>query len=484
MQTSFFTDDKSFPHSYADLRALFDRYLARENEDADAFTWSDLSTDGRSYSFYGQKVFEFYPDDAGKAKIKLPGRIMKQLGYGKADAQDEAYYILPEKAATASMLEQLIEILRQEKKTIFRNTITEKFGCCHAFKECSNKGECLFQDDRFYNGCEYRKNLEAGRNFYKNPPAIGEHKPFTSIVGLDFETANANRSSACAVAAVRYDISGEKKKEYYTLINPHEEFDFFNIMIHGITPEMVKDSPDIHEAMKAIFDMLEPGTLIVCHNAAFDMSVLRASLAKNPLAIPDFTFTCTYRLSSRVLPKNISYTLPDVAEQCGIVDLEHHEALSDADVCARILFYLIGLFDGDIDRLHQTANIDYGYFRNGEYEGIHRATRESLGRKEAEKHNLPSFTVGPESPFYGKVVAFTGKLESMTREEAISIINQIGGTGAETLTQKTNILVTGYQDPSKLRGKEKSSKRLAAEKMLNEGKDIEIIPEEQFYRML
>ena len=167
MQTSFFADDISFPHSYADIQMLFDRHLTRDNEDEDAFTCSELSSDGRSYSFYGQKVFEFYPDDSGKAKLNLPGRILKRLGIGKADAQDDAYYILPEKAATASMLEQLIEILRQEKKTIFRNTITEKFGCCHAFKECSEKGECLFPDDRFYNGCEYRKNLEAGRNFYR-----------------------------------------------------------------------------------------------------------------------------------------------------------------------------------------------------------------------------------------------------------------------------------------------------------------------------
>lgn len=166
MQTSFFTDEISFPHTFADVQALFDRYLAREHEDADAFSYSDLSSNGRTYSFYGQKVFEFYPDDSGKAKIKLPGRIMKRLGYGKADAQDDTYYILPEKAATAMMLEQLTDILRQEKRTIFRNTITEKFGCCNDFLKCSDAKQCLYPHDRFYNGCYYRKNLEAGRIFY------------------------------------------------------------------------------------------------------------------------------------------------------------------------------------------------------------------------------------------------------------------------------------------------------------------------------
>ena len=313
---------------------------------------------------------------------------------------------------------------------------------------------------------------------------LSEQPIITSIIGLDFETANAGRSSACSVAAVKYDRSAKKIKEFYTLINPHEEFDFFNVMVHGITSGMVKDAPDIHDAMKSVFELFEPGSLVVCHNAAFDMSVLRASLEKNPLPVPDFIFTCTYRLASRLLPKNISYTLPDVADQCGITGLAHHNALNDADTCAKILFYLIDMFDGDIDRLHKTANLNFGHFINGEYDGIHKSVRESFHKHSEKPHSLPNFTVGQDSPFWGKTVAFTGKLESMTRDEAISIINQIGGIGTDSFTKKTNILVTGYQDPKKLAGKEKSSKRLAAEKMLQEGKDIEIIPEEQFYKML
>ena len=72
----------------------------------------------------------------------------------------------------------------------------------------------------------------------------------------------------------------------------------------------------------------------------------------------------------------------------------------------------------------------------------------------------------------------------MTRGEAIDIINSIGGFGCDSFTKKTDFLITGYQNPGVLAGKEKSSKRIAAEKMLASGKSIEIIPEEDFLKML
>lgn len=43
---------------------------------------------------------------------------------------------------------------------------SDKFGCCHLFTECSDACKCLHRDNDYAKGCEYRKNLEAGRIFY------------------------------------------------------------------------------------------------------------------------------------------------------------------------------------------------------------------------------------------------------------------------------------------------------------------------------
>jgi DNA polymerase III subunit epsilon len=61
------------------------------------------------------------------------------------------------------------------------------------------------------------------------------------FVALDFETANENRDSACALGLVVVENNEIVKKDYW-LIRPKElYFNPFNISIHGITPDDVKD---------------------------------------------------------------------------------------------------------------------------------------------------------------------------------------------------------------------------------------------------
>ncbi|MDE7122387.1 MAG: hypothetical protein K2O42_09535 [Oscillospiraceae bacterium] len=43
---------------------------------------------------------------------------------------------------------------------------SEKFGCCHRYKECSDARKCLHPDLFYAKACWYRKNLENGRIFY------------------------------------------------------------------------------------------------------------------------------------------------------------------------------------------------------------------------------------------------------------------------------------------------------------------------------
>lgn len=43
---------------------------------------------------------------------------------------------------------------------------SHSFGCCHRFKECSLEKQCIHPDLFYAKGCQYRKNLEAGKVFY------------------------------------------------------------------------------------------------------------------------------------------------------------------------------------------------------------------------------------------------------------------------------------------------------------------------------
>ena len=64
------------------------------------------------------------------------------------------------------------------------------------------------------------------------------------ILGIDFETANRTRSSACSLGLCVLDFpSGEVLEKKQFLINPNVQFDYFNTLVNGITPDMVKDAP-------------------------------------------------------------------------------------------------------------------------------------------------------------------------------------------------------------------------------------------------
>ena len=65
--------------------------------------------------------------------------------------------------ASVAVVQEMLRALLQE---CFNRQTVEAFGCCNDHVRCSDAGHCLHEDDKFYLGCIYRKNLEEGRIFY------------------------------------------------------------------------------------------------------------------------------------------------------------------------------------------------------------------------------------------------------------------------------------------------------------------------------
>ncbi|KTD84741.1 3'-5' exonuclease [Paenibacillus etheri] len=158
------------------------------------------------------------------------------------------------------------------------------------------------------------------------------------FIAIDFETANSSRSSACALGLVEVK-DGVITAEHSWLIDPEQRFDGMNISIHGITPSMVIGQPTFHELWPTVEPMLH-GQIVVAHNAAFDMSVLRYCLDGMSISYPSFQYLCTYLLGKKMLPELPSHKLNVVSEHFGI-ELKHHDALDDARAAAAILVKLM-----------------------------------------------------------------------------------------------------------------------------------------------
>jgi DNA polymerase-3 subunit epsilon len=160
--------------------------------------------------------------------------------------------------------------------------------------------------------------------------------PGLDFTAIDFEAANSDHASACAVglAVVRGGIITHTRS---WLIRPHtglESFDRYAMRVHGITPEMTTDALSLEESMLKLSALIGDGP-VLAHNMSYDGAVLRSSFGIAGLPSPDNEFRCTQTLS-RVALGLTKTKLHMVAAELGLPDFAQHDAGADALTCARI----------------------------------------------------------------------------------------------------------------------------------------------------
>jgi len=154
-----------------------------------------------------------------------------------------------------------------------------------------------------------------------------------SFVAIDFETADFGRDSACAVGLVRVENCRIIRRESRLIRPPRRDFVF--TYIHGITWEDVAEAAPFGAVWPELREIAHGVDFLVAHNAPFDRSVLHACCRSAGLEPPPLPFECTVRRARKswgIRPT----TLPDVCRALDI-QLRHHDALSDAEACARIM---------------------------------------------------------------------------------------------------------------------------------------------------
>jgi DNA polymerase III subunit epsilon len=301
-----------------------------------------------------------------------------------------------------------------------------------------------------------------------------------NFIAMDFETANYQRHSICSVGFVFVE-DGEIVDSIYQLINPEEEFDNYNIDIHGITPNDVSHSPTFKEFYESNKHRLE-NKLLIAHYLPFDGYALRDNLYRYELEPVNNQLLCTYQLSKKLLQGQSSYTLSSLCHHLGIELQNHHHALDDAKACARIMLHLVNEFDLlDYPTIFDKTRIKPGKLSKEQYQSslVHKTSKGGLDLTQIEV----SQDVDKDHAFFGKHIVFTGKLNLYTRKEAALEVAKRGGMPQNGINKDTNFIVLGDFEDVMIKGN-KSSKLLKAEKMITEGKDLEIISEHDFLMML
>lgn len=301
------------------------------------------------------------------------------------------------------------------------------------------------------------------------------------FVTIDFETATSARDSPCEIG-LTFVQDGQIIETKSWLIKPiYEQFDYFNILIHGIRPEHVADKPEFNELWPEIKPLVE-NKFLIAHNAGFDISVLRKTLQTYQLPFPSLNYSCSYNFSKKVWQGLSAYDLKSLCKINNIV-LKHHRAGTDSRATAELTLKAFELaevscFDDFPEKLKTTV----GQFFEGGYkpsETIRTYKPQDLSKivGDPAKHN-------PDSIFYGRTVVFTGTLSSMVRAQAQQLIADTGAILGNSVTKDTDFLIVGQQDYRVVGDDGMSNKQEKAIKLIEKGSALEVISEDDFLRNL
>jgi DNA polymerase III epsilon subunit-like protein len=305
------------------------------------------------------------------------------------------------------------------------------------------------------------------------------------FIAIDFETANSHRASPCSVGLVKVR-DGRIVDESGTLIRPpagFDHFDGFNTSLHGINAAMVADAPRWRQVADWIVDYIGSDT-VVCHNAGFDVSVLRHACTADQIAWPQMDYLCTLVLARRAfrLP---SYRLPFVAAECDVSLVNHHQASDDARCAALIAVAMARKQGADtLAELAESFDVRIGHLAECRYAPSARRSHSHGGAYNLVRPDANP-DADPDHPYYGRILVFTGTLRSRTRQTAWEDVVKVGGIPEPGVTKRTNILVTGDINPAVLTpGVATTGKAAKAFALQDQGQDIEVMTEDDFLRNL
>jgi DNA polymerase-3 subunit epsilon len=166
----------------------------------------------------------------------------------------------------------------------------------------------------------------------------------TTFTVVDLETTGgaAGTDAITEIGAVQVR-AGEVLGEFQTLVDPGVAISPFVSVLTGITDAMVRGCPPISAVLPAFLEFAR-GSVLVAHNAPFDVGFLRAACTELEIAWPGFAVVDTAILARRVLTRDEvpNCKLSTLAGYFRSATTPNHRALHDARATVDVLHSLIG----------------------------------------------------------------------------------------------------------------------------------------------
>ncbi len=166
------------------------------------------------------------------------------------------------------------------------------------------------------------------------------------FVAFDTETTGlwAPFHRLVELAGIRFRLGSPETVNFHSLVNPDRPMPEEVIAVHGITDNMVADAPTARPVLEQFMEFCGNESLLVAHNAMFDVSFISCELDRSGLVCPDLQVLDTVDISRRLFPGLDCYTLEFLARHFGIAESQEHRALADADLVRHLFVKLAGHF--------------------------------------------------------------------------------------------------------------------------------------------
>ena len=124
---------------------------------------------------------------------------------------------------------------------------------------------------------------------------------------------------------------GKKLGEKTWLINPKRYIPWYVQNVHHISPEMLKDKPTFAEVYPEFLEFID-GSVLIAHNAPFDIRMMSAEAQRNNLPAPKNAVLDSLALFRNWHPDFESHTVADLIEHLGLSTegMHAHRATDDS----------------------------------------------------------------------------------------------------------------------------------------------------------
>ena len=165
------------------------------------------------------------------------------------------------------------------------------------------------------------------------------------FIAFDTETTGLDPwfNRIIEVGAVLFE-NGQPVRSYGSLMHSVDYVPYEAQAVNNISNAMVRKAPDPEkvygELLRFFGDAMQGGTVLVGHNATFDMKFLAAELGRRGISA-DLVYADTCSLSRTAFPGLYDHRQDTVARKLGVDNRCSHRAETDALACGQIMVKMI-----------------------------------------------------------------------------------------------------------------------------------------------